>query len=166
VRNEGILSMDGYEVGSEAGGGDGMKILWLKARNIGYGNYLETMRETCFGDLGLWAFKFRYGLVSLPWWMKPAGIPITDPRRLLTAGESGFFAKMYADRVAVKESYMRPTSEYPMGSYKLEVGGKIITACGAFAQEGVPDSPYWHGGPPFVTYTELGSWPWKDEDMQ
>ena len=109
-----------------------MKLLFLKARNIGYSNYLETMHETCFGDLGLWAFKFRYGLVSLPWWMKPAGIPITDPRRLLTDGKPKYFIGWdTADShgVEVKETYMRPTAEHPAGSYKLEVDGKTITAC-------------------------------------
>ena len=162
--------MDGYKIGFETSGGDGVKLIFQRARHIGYRSFLADLQQyrSMLGNIGLWEFKVRYGLAPLPWWMKPEGAPITDPRRLLTAGKPKYFIgwdTADSHSVEVRESYMRPTPEHPMGSYKLEVGGKIITACGAFAQEGIPDSLYWHGGPPFVMYTELADWPWKEEEV-
>lgn len=53
--------------------------------------------------------------------------------------------------MSVEERYMRPTPEFPTGSYLRMVGGRVEIATGFYEKEypGHP-SPYWHGGPPFV----------------
>lgn len=142
-----------------------MKPLFLKARHIGYRNFLVNMHRSCFGDLGLWAFKLKYGLVDLPWWLRPNDSPITDPRRLLTAGEPRYWMGIDVGRwpdVAVSETWAQPTKENPEGGYRLEVNGEVTMACGVFAQDGVPGSPYWHRRSPFVVYTPVIP-PWKEE---
>ncbi len=50
-----------------------MKHLILKPRNCGWSQYV----------VGVIRLKALYGLIELPWWLKPEGAPITDPRRLL-----------------------------------------------------------------------------------
>jgi hypothetical protein len=64
--------------------------------------------------------------------------------------------------IAIEERYMRPTKEFPLGSYLRLVDGKAEIATGVYEAEypGHP-SPYWHGGPPFVVY-ETGDWPWEN----
>ena len=64
------------------------------------------------------------------------------------------------DRIKITESYMRPTAEYPQGSWLYKIGDRIEAATGFYEQEypGHP-SPYFHGGPPFVMFTETADWP-------
>lgn len=148
-----------------------MKILILRPRHTGYRHFLAMMYRSCLGNIGLWEFKLRYGLVSLPWWLRRLDMPIIDPRRLLTAGTPQWITGVDTGgkpNIRVTETWAAPSKEFPMGGYKLVVDGKVMTACGEFSQEGVPGSPYWHGGPPFVMYDEIASWPegWKDEERE
>ena len=73
---------------------------------------------------------------------------------------------MTADTVCVQDSYMKPTSEYPWGSWLHTIDGEVTVATGYYAQE-YPNkpSPYWHKGPPFVM-VEWVDLPWekKGED--
>lgn len=68
-----------------------MKRLILRPRNLGYTNLLGIMHRAAFMsnsaklEAGLFAFRARYGLVDLPWWLLPDG-PITNPERLLGNG--------------------------------------------------------------------------------
>lgn len=58
--------------------------LILKARACGWTHLTQHwLRIGYRGDTGLWIFMCNLGLVELPWWMKPSGAPIRDPRRLL-----------------------------------------------------------------------------------
>lgn len=134
-----------------------MKHLILKPRNCGWSQYV----------VGALRLKALYGLIELPWWLKLEGTPITDPRRLLTDGKPAYFVGWdiaSTPSVQVIRTWARPTAAFPMGSYKVEIDGKLVAAMGEFAQEGVPGSPYWHGGPPFAMWSG-GSWPWKDEEV-
>lgn len=151
-----------------------MKRLILRPRNLGYTNFLGIMHRSMFMsnsaklEAGLFAFKLKYGLVSLPWWLKPDDIPIIDPRRLLSDGNPQYFAGVdtaKGPRVEVTETWFGPKQNFPMGSYRRVVAGKVTLATGEFAQEGVPSSPYLHGRPPFTVYSEFASWPedWKEK---
>lgn len=69
-----------------------MNRIILKARNLGYTNWLGIMHRSMFlsnsakVEAGLFVLKAKYGLVSLPWWMIPDG-PETNPARLLGSGK-------------------------------------------------------------------------------
>ena len=54
-------------------------------------------------------------------------------------------------RVEIRETFMKPTAEWPEGGYLREVGGTVEIATGYFATI-YPDkpSPYWHGRAPAV----------------
>jgi hypothetical protein len=64
--------------------------------------------------------------------------------------------------VEITETFMRPSAEYPDGSYMQIVGGKVTMATGYYATLH-PDkpSPYWHGKAPFF-YIDTSDWPWKE----
>jgi hypothetical protein len=67
--------------------------------------------------------------------------------------------------VSVEDRYMRPSAEYPDGSWLHKVGNEVMVATGYYAIEhpGKP-SPYFHGGPPFVMLnTSDWTLPWKPE---
>lgn len=66
--------------------------------------------------------------------------------------------------IAIEERYMRPTAEFPRGSYLRLVDGKAEIATGAYEKE-YPGHPslYFHGGPPFVVY-DIGDWPWENSN--
>ncbi len=73
--------------------------------------------------------------------------------------------------IKVEERFMKPTAEYPMGSYLRMVGGNVDIATG-FYEKQFPGHPslYWHGGPPFVVFDcgsrEMGTLYWsKDADI-
>ena len=53
--------------------------------------------------------------------------------------------------ICVEQRYMRPTAEYPQGSYLHKIGDNVIMATGWYEKE-YPGHPslYFHGGPPFV----------------
>lgn len=63
------------------------------------------------------------------------------------------------DSVSIEDRYMRPSAEYPYGSWLHKIGGEVTVATGYFAIEhpGKP-SPYFHDGPPFVVL-DTGEWP-------
>jgi hypothetical protein len=63
--------------------------------------------------------------------------------------------------IEIVERYMRPTAEYPQGSYLRLVDGKCEMATGFFEKE-YPGHPslYWHKGPPFIVM-ETAEWEWK-----
>jgi hypothetical protein len=77
------------------------------------------------------------------------------------------------DDVTVEERYMKPTAEYPQGSYLRLIAGKPDIATGWYEKE-YPGHPsmYWHGGPPFVMFepqihpdihlSEVRDWTEKD----
>jgi hypothetical protein len=69
-------------------------------------------------------------------------------------------------RVPIVETFMRPTPEYPDGSYLLEVAGVVHMATGYYATL-YPDkpSPYWHGKPP-VFFLNTSEWPWDRYGIQ
>jgi hypothetical protein len=62
--------------------------------------------------------------------------------------------------ICIEERYMRPTAEYPQGSYLRKVAGNVEMATGWYEKEhpGHP-SLYFHKGPPFVMLTEKADWP-------
>jgi hypothetical protein len=69
-------------------------------------------------------------------------------------------------RYCIQESYVKPSTEYPMGSYLYKIEGEVRIATGIYEKEfpGHP-SPYFHGGPPFVVFDSLDS-PWEiDEEI-
>jgi hypothetical protein len=75
------------------------------------------------------------------------------------------------DSIKVEERFMKPTVEYPMGSYLRTIDGNVETATGYYEREfpGHP-SPYFHRGPPFVMFDcgsrEMGTLYWdKDADL-
>ena len=51
----------------------------------------------------------------------------------------------------IEELYVRPTAEYPQGSWLYKIGDRVEAATGFYEKEypGHP-SPYFHGGAPFV----------------
>jgi len=53
--------------------------------------------------------------------------------------------------ILVEDRYIKPTAEYPNGSWMHTVDGKVEVATGYYATI-YPDKPslYFHGGPPFV----------------
>lgn len=63
--------------------------------------------------------------------------------------------------IGIEECYMRPTAEYPQGSWLYKVGDIVQVATGYFALE-YPDkpSPYWHGSAPYFV-VDIGEWPWQ-----
>lgn len=63
--------------------------------------------------------------------------------------------------IQVEERYMRPTPDYPQGSYLRKVDNRVEIATGFYAIK-FPDKPslYWHGGPPFFVI-DTGDWPWR-----
>lgn len=63
--------------------------------------------------------------------------------------------------IGVEERYIRPSAEYPDGSYLRKVDGVVEVATGFYALE-FPDkpSPYWHGKAPFVML-DTSEWPWE-----
>jgi hypothetical protein len=65
------------------------------------------------------------------------------------------------DKVRVEDRYMRPTAEYPQGSWLHTVGGEVLAATGYFAKM-YPDKPslYWHNGPPFIVI-DTADWEWE-----
>lgn len=68
-------------------------------------------------------------------------------------------------RVEVSETYMRPTPEWPDGSYLRKVAGNVEVATGYYATlyPGKP-SPYWHGGAPYFVLEHIET-PWGGEHM-
>ena len=64
-------------------------------------------------------------------------------------------------RIEIKETFMRPTPEWPEGGYMREVGGKVEMATGYFSTIH-PDkpSPYLGGKPPVVVLWDRCDWPW------
>ncbi len=69
------------------------------------------------------------------------------------------------DLVKIEERFMKPSSEYPDGSWLRKVDGKVEIATGYYATL-YPDkpSPYWHGKPPFFVVDWDREWPWKEND--
>lgn len=67
--------------------------------------------------------------------------------------------------IKIEERFMKPSSEYPDGSYLRIVGGNVEMATGYFAKQ-YPDkpSPYWHGKPPSFVVDWDREWPWKEND--
>ena len=63
--------------------------------------------------------------------------------------------------VGVEDRYMKPSAEYPDGSWLHTVGGKVEVATGHYATI-YPDkpSPYFHGGEPFFLI-DTSEWPWE-----
>jgi hypothetical protein len=63
--------------------------------------------------------------------------------------------------VCVEDRYIKPSAEYPDGSWLHIVNGEVTIATGYYSYE-YPDkpSPYWHGGPPFV-FIDTSEWPWE-----
>lgn len=64
--------------------------------------------------------------------------------------------------IEIEERWLKPTPEYPQGSYLRVVDGKVEMAIGWYEQEypGHP-SPYWHRGPPFFVFESIEV-PWGD----
>jgi hypothetical protein len=67
------------------------------------------------------------------------------------------------DRIQVVWKYMRPTAEYPQGSYLHKVGDQVTMATGYYAIEypGFPSFD-WHGGPP-IFVVDTRDWAWEDK---
>lgn len=68
--------------------------------------------------------------------------------------------------VSVEDRVMKPSAEYPDGSWLHTVDGKVEVATGFYALE-YPDkpSPYWHGKPPFlIVDTQDWAWEWERKD--
>jgi hypothetical protein len=67
------------------------------------------------------------------------------------------------DRVEILDQFMRPTPEYPHGSWLYKVGGEVQVATGYYAElyPGKP-SPYWHEGPPYFV-VDTRDWQWEDK---
>lgn len=69
-----------------------MDRLILKARSFGPTNFIGLrhnaifLDQRAFDETKLFVFKMRYGLVDLPWWLRPDDCPITDTSRLLERG--------------------------------------------------------------------------------
>ncbi len=65
--------------------------------------------------------------------------------------------------IGVEERYMKPSAEYPDGSWLHKYGGTVMIATGYYATI-YPDkpSPYWHGKPPFlIVDTQDWAWEWE-----
>lgn len=65
--------------------------------------------------------------------------------------------------ICVEERYMKPTAEYPRGSYLRLIDGKPDMATGWYEKE-YPGHPslYFHKGPPFVMI-DIADWEWGEE---
>jgi hypothetical protein len=63
--------------------------------------------------------------------------------------------------ICVEDRYMKPTAEYPDGSWLHLIDGKVEVATGYYATI-YPDkpSPYWHSGAPCVVL-DTADWPWE-----
>ena len=63
--------------------------------------------------------------------------------------------------ICVEERYMKPTPEYPDGSWLHKIDGQVQVATGYYATL-YPDKPslYWHGKPPFVMI-DTADWEWE-----
>ena len=63
--------------------------------------------------------------------------------------------------ICVEDRYMKPTAEYPDGSWLHKIDGKVQEATGYYATL-YPDKPslYWHGKPPFVMI-DTADWEWE-----
>ena len=63
--------------------------------------------------------------------------------------------------ISVEDRYMKPTPEYPDGSWLHTIDGNVEVATGYYATI-YPDKPslYWHGGPPFVMI-DTSEWEWE-----
>jgi hypothetical protein len=79
------------------------------------------------------------------------------PQFLLTSGTRG--SQTYRE-ILVEDRYIKPSIEYPDGSWLHLVNGEVKVATGYFAKE-YPSkpSPYWHGGAPFVVI-DTSDWKW------
>ena len=64
-------------------------------------------------------------------------------------------------RIEIRETFMKPTVDWPEGGYLREVGGQVEMATGYYATI-YPDkpSPYLGGKPPIVMMWDRGDWPW------
>jgi hypothetical protein len=64
--------------------------------------------------------------------------------------------------VEIRETFMRPTPDWPEGGYLLQVAETVEIATGYYATI-YPDkpSPYYHGKAPAVVMWELGNLPWN-----
>jgi len=65
--------------------------------------------------------------------------------------------------VEITDQYLKPTTEYPDGSWLHKVGDRVEVATGYFAIEhpGKP-SPYLHEGPPFFV-VDFDQPPWEKQ---
>lgn len=66
--------------------------------------------------------------------------------------------------VCVEDRYMKPSAEYPDGSWLHIVDGKVMVATGYYATIH-PDkpSPHFSNGPPFLMF-ESSAWPWEKKE--
>jgi hypothetical protein len=65
--------------------------------------------------------------------------------------------------IAVEDRYIRPTPEYPDGSWLHTFDGEVKIATGYYAKEHPnKPSPYFHGGPPFVVLQPFDV-PWQTD---
>lgn len=65
--------------------------------------------------------------------------------------------------IQVEDRYIKPTPEFPDGSYLHTVDGKVKVATGYYATI-YPDnpSPYWRGGPPYFV-VDIHDCPWMNQ---
>ena len=63
--------------------------------------------------------------------------------------------------LSVEDRYIRPSAEYPDGSWLHKYGGIVMIATGYYATI-YPNkpSPYFHGGAPFFVI-DTSEWPWE-----
>ena len=63
--------------------------------------------------------------------------------------------------ISIEETFMRPSAEYPDGSFMRKVAGKVVVAIGHFATL-YPDKPSleWHGRMPYF-FLNTADWPWE-----
>jgi hypothetical protein len=63
--------------------------------------------------------------------------------------------------IGVEDRYIKPSTEYPDGSWLHTVNGKVEVATGYYATL-YPDKPsfYWHTGPPFLI-CKTTEWAWE-----
>ncbi len=65
--------------------------------------------------------------------------------------------------IQVEDRYIKPTPEFPDGSYLHTVDGKVKVATGYYAKiyPGKP-SPYWHGRAP-IFVVDIHDCPWMNQ---
>lgn len=66
--------------------------------------------------------------------------------------------------VVVEDHFLKPSAEYPDGSWMHKVDGEVQVATGHYATlYPNKESPYWHDGPPFVV-VDTNGWklPWEE----